>query len=54
MKSLIWIGLFVGSSIGGALPELFGKDIFSSWAIIGSAVGGLLGIWLGYQLGKDL
>ena len=36
------------------LPELFGQSILSGWAIIGSAVGGLVGIWAGYQLGKDL
>ena len=54
MKSMIWLGLFVGSTIGSLLPMLWGGDIFSLSSIIGSAVGGILGIWLGYKVGQSL
>ena len=49
-KSLIWGGMFVGSSIGSFLPYLWGGDFFaySLWG----AIGGLLGIWAGFKLAK--
>ncbi|MDR3547778.1 MAG: hypothetical protein P4M11_05860 [Candidatus Pacebacteria bacterium] len=53
MKTLIWIGLGVGSTIGGALPLLWDSNgLFSFSSIILTAVGGLVGIWAGFQLGK--
>lgn len=47
------MGLFVGSTIGGLLPELFGASLLSWSGEIGSAVGGIAGIWLGYVIGKN-
>lgn len=52
-KSLVWIGLFIGSTIGSYLPTLWGQGYFSLWSIILSAVGGLLGIWAGFKIGND-
>jgi hypothetical protein len=49
-KPLIWIGLTIGSTLGGYLPTLFGADPFSAWPILMSAVGGVLGVWAGYKL----
>jgi len=51
-KTLIWIGLTVGSLAGGYLPVLWGGDAISFSSIILSAVGGVLGIWLGYRFGE--
>jgi polyferredoxin len=53
-KTLIWAGLFIGSSAGSFLPTLFGQGIFSGWSILWSTVGGILGIWVGYKLGEAL
>jgi hypothetical protein len=39
----------VGSSILGYAPGLFGIGIFSFWGILGSTIGGLLGIFLAYR-----
>ena len=50
-KTLIWIGLTVGSLAGGYLPALWGGNAISFTSIILSAVGGGLGIWLGYRFG---
>ena len=50
---LIWFGMFVGSSLGGYLPTLWGAGMFSLSSIGFSAVGGFLGIWLGYRIGRD-
>ena len=49
---MVWGGMFVGSAIGGYIPILFGSDWLSLWPIVGNAVGGLLGIYVGYKLGE--
>lgn len=49
-KTLIWGGMFVGSSIGGAVPYLWNGDLFS--VSLWGAVGGFLGIWVGFKLAK--
>jgi len=49
-KAQVMIGLFIGSSIGGYIPVLFGASLFSYISVIGSAVGGLLGIYIAYKL----
>ena len=51
-KTLIWIGLILGSTGGGYLPTLWGGELISFWSVILSALGGIVGIWLGYRLGE--
>ena len=51
-KALIWIGLTVGSAVGGYLPALWGGDLISFSAVILSTAGGIVGIWLGYWFGE--
>ena len=53
-KTVVWFGLFVGSSLGGYLPSAFGADMFSPWALLGSVVGGIAGIFAGIKLGDML
>ncbi len=50
MRHLIWIGVLVGSAVGGWIPTLWGAGAFSFTGIIGSTIGGLLGIYLGAKL----
>ncbi|MEO6536379.1 MAG: hypothetical protein ABIT47_01695 [Candidatus Paceibacterota bacterium] len=50
MKQIVWIGLLVGSTIGGFIPELWGAGVFSFSSIILSAIGGMLGIWIGWKI----
>jgi cytochrome c oxidase subunit IV len=52
-KTLIWTFLVIFSTIGSYLPSLFGLDMFSLWSIIGGALGGILGIYVGYKLGEN-
>ncbi len=52
-KSLIWLGMFIGSTIGSFIPTLWGADIFSFSSIIFSIIGGLAGIFLGLKLGES-
>lgn len=49
-KTLIFIGMFVGSIIGGYVPVYFGVDVFSFTSILASAVGALIGIYIGFKL----
>jgi hypothetical protein len=51
-RRLIWLGLFVGSTIGGLIPGLWGAGVFSFSSIILSAVGGILGIWFGFRISQ--
>lgn len=49
-KSLIWLGMIVGSAIGGFLPTLFGGSALGMLSVFTTAIGGFLGIWAGYKL----
>lgn len=52
-KALIMVGLTIGSTAGGYVPVLFGASFLSAWSIVGSALGGLLGIYLAYRFTSD-
>ena len=52
-RSLIWLGLFIGSTVGSLVPEAWGADLFSFSSILCSAIGGIGGIWLGYHISRD-
>jgi hypothetical protein len=49
-KSIIWLGMAVGSALGGMVPLLWGSNLFSFSSVILTGVGGVLGIWLGFRL----
>jgi len=51
-KKLIWLGMIVGSAIGSYLPVLWGAGLFSFSSVLLTAVGGILGIWLGFKLSR--
>ncbi len=52
-KSLIWIFLTIGSIIGAYVPMLWGDSALSMSSIVFSSIGGIVGIWVGYKLGKS-
>jgi hypothetical protein len=47
---MIMIGMVIGSFAGGYIPVLFGMSGFSLLSLLGSAAGGLLGIFLAFKL----
>lgn len=51
-KQLVWLGIFVGSTIGGFVPALWGASMFSMSGIIFSGIGAFVGIYLGWKLGE--
>jgi hypothetical protein len=55
MKKLIMYSFItIGGLIGGYIPLLFGVDGFSVWAIIGSTIGGIVGIWVAYKISHNM
>jgi len=53
-KTLIWIGVLVGSASGGWVPTLWGAGFVSLSSVVGSFVGALLGLWAAVQLSRWL
>jgi outer membrane lipoprotein SlyB len=49
-KTMIMIGMIIGSVAGGYLSGLLGADAFSLTSLLGSVAGGILGIWIAFQL----
>ena len=40
----MYLGAGLGGVIGGFVPSLFGAGALSMWGILGSLIGGILGI----------
>lgn len=54
MKLMIWIGITVGGLAGSWLGALLdGNNYLGGWSILLGAVGSLLGVWIGYKVGKN-
>lgn len=53
-KTLVWIGVTVGSVIGQFAPALFGVSLFSGWAILASGIGAVIGIVVGIKIGNAI
>jgi uncharacterized membrane protein YeaQ/YmgE (transglycosylase-associated protein family) len=46
---MIWIGVFIGSTVGAFIPALWGDSAMSISSIVFSTIGGLVGIWAGFK-----
>lgn len=53
-KKLILVSLFIGSTLGGYLPILWGGSAFSFASILCSGIGGFTGIYCGYVIGRRI
>lgn len=51
-NKLIWLGMGLGGFIGSFVPYIWGASSLSISSIIFTAIGGILGIWIGYKLGQ--
>jgi len=49
-RTIIWIGMFIGSSIGSFIPYLWGGGLMA-YTLWGS-IGGIAGIWAGFKFGQ--
>lgn len=53
-KTFIYIGIFIGSTVGSWLGAAMDHgNWLGGWSILLGGVGGLVGIWAGYKLGKN-
>jgi hypothetical protein len=46
----IWIGILVGSTIGGLIPGLWGEGAFSYSSVLLSGIGAFVGLWIGFKI----
>ena len=55
MKLMIWIGIFVGGTIGGWIgaAAFDHGNWLGGWSILLSGVGSLVGIWAGYKISQN-
>jgi uncharacterized membrane protein YeaQ/YmgE (transglycosylase-associated protein family) len=52
-KPFVWIGMFVGSLIGGYIPALWGDtNLFSFASLILGTIGAVAGIYLGWKMSR--
>jgi hypothetical protein len=49
-RAFIWVAIFIGSTIGGAVPELWGGEMMSYTSLLLSGVGALIGLWVGVSM----
>jgi hypothetical protein len=52
LKAWVWIGMFVGSTVAGFVPLLWGGSLLSMTSFVASFLGGIAGVWAGYELHK--
>lgn len=53
LKHYIWLGIFVGSTIGGIVGNWVDHgNGLGFWTFALGTIGSLLGIWGGYKLGN--
>jgi hypothetical protein len=51
-KKLVMVGVAVGGFVGGYVPALWGAGSFSFSGLLFSALGSIVGIFVGYRLGE--
>ena len=49
-SKIIYLFIFIGGTIGGYLPTLFGISSFSFTSVICGGVGSVIGLWIGYKI----
>jgi uncharacterized membrane protein YeaQ/YmgE (transglycosylase-associated protein family) len=50
MQARIWLGILIGSSVGGLIPELWGAGMLSYSSVLLSGIGAFVGLWIGYKM----
>ncbi len=50
MRARTWLGIFIGSAIGGFVPELWGAGMVSYSSVLLSGAGAFVGLWIGYRM----
>jgi hypothetical protein len=53
MKKIVMTGMAIGSFAGSYIPLIWGGSVLSMSSLLFGALGGFIGIWAGYQIGKN-
>lgn len=53
-KMYVWLGVLIGSIVGGYIPTLFGHSLLSLSVVLGNGIGSVVGIYLGFKIGNRL
>ena len=51
-KTLVWVGMIIGSTVGSFIPSLWGEGLFSFSSVILGGVGAIAGIYFGFKLSR--
>jgi predicted MFS family arabinose efflux permease len=49
-RTLVWVAILIGSTIGGVIPELWGAEMLSFTSLLLSGIGGLVGLWIAFKM----
>lgn len=49
VQGRIWLGVLIGSTLGGFIPALWGADLISYSGVLFSGIGAFVGLWIGYK-----
>jgi membrane protein DedA with SNARE-associated domain len=53
-KTYIWIGIFIGSTVGGVMGGALDHGNFlGAWSLLLGTLGSIVGIWAGYKIGNS-
>jgi hypothetical protein len=52
-RKVLWMCMAVGSTVGGYLPTFFGQGSFSAASLLGSALGGVAGVFAATRIDAD-
>jgi len=51
-RQWIWLGAIIGSTVGGMVPALWHASMLSMSGLLFSTIGGVVGIWAGWKIGR--
>ena len=49
-RRVIWLCFFLGSTVGGFVPEAWGGSAFGGMSLLLGVAGGVAGLWFGARL----
>lgn len=52
-KTVMWVFVLVGSTVGGYVPSLWGAGLFSFSSMLFGALGAIVGIWLAFKISQN-
>jgi hypothetical protein len=52
MRSSIWLGILIGSTVGGMIPSLWGDGVISYASVLLSGAGAFVGLWVGAKFSR--